>query len=134
MENNPEDNAMRRTHLALALVGAVFAFSGFMFFGQKVGLSVFFGAALASANLKILSSTVRRLVQGSSAPWVGVALLKFVVLMAVVYAIIDFQWVQPLGLAMGFLALPVGILLGAGFPAQAESNTDYDSSVGSDHA
>jgi hypothetical protein len=134
MEKNPEDNAMRRTHLAVALVGAAFAFCGFVFFGKAAAMSIFVGATLASVNLKVLSNTVSRLVQGSSAPWVGVALLKFIVLMAIVYALIEFQWVQSLGLALGFLALPVGILLGAGLSTSSDSEGNYDSSVGSDHA
>ena len=111
MEKNPEDSAMRRTHLAVALVGAAFALAGAIFFGAFTGVSVFLGGAIASLNLLVLSRTVRRMVEGAGASWAGVALIKFLVLMAVTYGLIDNQLVQPLSLAVGFGALPFGILI-----------------------
>lgn len=117
METTPEDKAMRRTHLAVAIVGAVFSFSGLVFYGPSVGMSVLLGASVAAANLMVLSRTVRAMVDGGGSTWAGVALLKFLVLLAVTYGLIHYKLVGPLALAVGFGALPLGILLAGTFSA-----------------
>jgi hypothetical protein len=117
METTPEDNAMRRTHLAVAIVGIVFSFSGLVFYGPSVGLSILVGATVATANLIVLSRTVRAMVDGGGATWAGIALLKFLVLLAVTYGLIHYKLVGPLALAVGFGALPLGILLAGTFAA-----------------
>ncbi len=131
MEKTPEDTAMRRAHLTVALVGVAFGLCGFSFFGAKAGLSVLSGALIASVNLLVLSRTVQKMVQGAGASWAGVALLKFLVLMAVTFGLIDSGLVLPLGLAAGFGALPFGILIAGTF---GQSSAAIDPNVKSDHA
>ncbi len=135
MEKTPEDTAMRRAHLMVALAGVAFGLCGFVFFGVRAGSSVAAGAAVASINLLVLSRTVQRMVEGAGASWAGVALLKFLVLMAITYGLIDSGLVQPLGLAVGFGALPFGILLAGAFAAPVgDRPVDIDPNVKSDHA
>lgn len=142
MENTTEDSTMRRAHLTVALVGVVFGLGGLSFFGVRPGLSAFAGALVASANLLVLARTVQKMVQGAGASWAGVALIKFLVLLAVTYGLIQSGLVEPLGLAVGFGALPLGILLAGTFPAPALPSSalpaDFrdviDTNVKSDHA
>lgn len=89
------------------------------------------GALIASLNLLVLARTVRSIVDGGGASWAGVALLKFLVLLAVTYGLIHNRLVSPLALAVGFGALPFGILLAGTFGAPREDSTP---SIESDHA
>jgi hypothetical protein len=98
-------------------VGVAASIAGLSFFGPFVGFSVLVGATVASANLYVLSRTVRGMVEGGGSSWAGVALLKFLVLLAVTYGLIHYQFVGPLALAVGFGALPFGILLAGTFAA-----------------
>lgn len=134
MEKATEDSTMRRTHLAVASVGIVLGLSGLVFFGVHPGLSVFSGAAVASVNLFVLSRAVHKMVQGAGASWAGIALIKFLVLMAVTYGLIDSGLVEPLSLAVGFGALPLGILLAGTFPSTSVPAATFDPNVKSDHA
>jgi hypothetical protein len=122
MEKTPEDSAMRRTHQAVAVVGVALSLCGLSFFGVFVGVSVLIGATVAGLNLLVLARTVRAMVEGRSASWAGVALLKFLVLLAVTYGLITHGFVHPLALAVGFGALPFGILV-AGTMSPRPDNT-----------
>lgn len=135
MEKTPEDSAMRRAHVAVALTGVVFCLCAVSFFGVRAGLSVLAGAAIASINLLVLARTVTKMVEGAGASWAGVALIKFLVLMAVTYGFIDSGIVEPLGLAVGFGALPFGILLATTFGHAPEGErVEIETNVKSDHA
>jgi hypothetical protein len=129
-ESTTEDGAMRRTHLSVAAVGIAFALCGLSFFGAFTGVSVLAGAVIATLNLLVLSRTVHRMVAGGGASWAGVALIKFLVLMAVTYGLIHNHLVQPLALAVGFGALPFGILIASAVGPAAV----IDPNVESDHA
>lgn len=135
MEKTPDDTAMRRAHLTVALVGVTFGLVGFVFFGVRAGSSVVAGATIASINLIVLSRTVQKMVEGAGASWAGVALAKFLVLMAITYGLIESGLVQPLGLAVGFGALPLGILIAGTLGAASDHRpVDIDPNVKSDHA
>lgn len=134
MEKTPEDSTMRRAHLTVAAAGILLALGGLIFFGLRPGLSVLTGAAIASVNLFVLARTVQKMVQGAGASWAGIALIKFLVLMAVTYGLIESGLVEPLGLAVGFGALPLGILLAGTFPSTSVPAATFDPNVKSDHA
>lgn len=122
METNPEDNAMRRTHQSVAIVGGAFSIAGLVFYGAFIGSSVIAGVAIASINLLILSRTVRSIVEGGGVTWAGVALIKFLVLLAATYVLIQNGLVNSLALAVGFGALPIGILLAGTFGAPRDDS------------
>jgi len=117
MDKNPEDSAMRQTHRAVLLVGASFVLIASSFYGLRVGFSVFAGAAVAAINLYVLSRAVHSLLEGQRSTWAGIAVPKFLILLAVTYGLIESGLVQPLGLAAGFGCLPLGILLAGTFGA-----------------
>ena len=128
MEKRTEDIAMKRTHLAVGAVGAALSLAALSFYGVFAAASVGVGAIVASLNLYVLSRTVHNMLDGRSLSWGGVAFVKFTVLLAVTYGLINGGLVQPLALAVGFGALPFGILLAGAFgvPAQpASAKTDH---------
>jgi hypothetical protein len=111
MESNPEDSAMKRAHVFVLCVGVAVALFAFSFLGSAVALSSAVGSGVASLNLLVLSRTVQRMVEGGGGSWALVAVVKFLVLLSTTYLLIDRGIVEPLGLALGFGALPFGILL-----------------------
>lgn len=111
MENPTEENTMRQTHRAVVICAALFAGCGWIFFGSATGLSIAAGGTVAALNLLVLSRTVQNLVAGQRSSWALIAVLKFIVLLAVTYGLIASGLVLPLGLAVGFGALPLGILI-----------------------
>jgi hypothetical protein len=130
---------MKRAEIAVALIGATISTLAWGGFGFSFGASAFVGAALATANLVVLSRSVARLLEGSSPKWAMVALLKFIVLFGVTFVLIRRALVEPLGLAVGFGALPLGILLASAFGGERfdekEESTDSDSTAKEmDHA
>jgi hypothetical protein len=135
MEKTTEDSAMRRAHLTVAAAGALLGLGGVAFFGFHAGASVLVGATVASVNLLVLARTVQKMVQGAGASWAGVAFLKFLVLMAVTYVLIESGLVLPLGLAVGFGALPLGILVAGTFPGPASGSPadDFRVDIDIDH-
>ncbi len=102
---------MKRTHQTVAVIGLVLALASTSWAGLSFGGSVAVGALVASVNLYVLSRSVHKLVDGASPSWAVVAGLKFIVLLGVTYVLIDSGIIKPLALAVGFGALPLGILL-----------------------
>lgn len=110
------DPTLRRAYGAVAGAGLVVAVSCATFLSPAWGASALAGAAIALGNLWVLSRAVRNLfaAEGSAAvPWSLVAVLKFFALLGVTYLLVKSRHVEPLGLALGFGALPLGIVLGS---------------------
>lgn len=109
------DRTLRRVYGAIAGVGLVVASLATVFFGPTWGVSVLVGASIALGNLWILSRAIRNLFAaegGAAVPWSMVAILKFFALLGLTYLAVK-SGVEPLGLAFGFGALPLGIVLGS---------------------
>lgn len=113
METNHDDKVLMRTHLAVLGMGMLLCLLSLALFGAVACLSTAVGVIIATLNLLVLSKTVHHMVQGGGGSWAMVAVFKFLVLLAVTYLLIDSQLVSPLGLALGFGALPFGILVGS---------------------
>lgn len=122
MKNDPEDLALRQAHRAVLFVGAVFVLIALGYVSGHAALSVFFGAGIAAVNLWLLSKSVRNLISGQNTGWAAAAALKFVALLGIIYLLIDSGLVLPVGLAVGFGALPVGILLAGVFGSSSQSS------------
>jgi ATP synthase I chain len=105
------DPTLRRTMIAVAVLGAAMAVFAFGYFGVKEGLSVLAGTLVATANLFVLARSVAKLLGGGSPAWAGVAFLKFVVLLAATFVLVRSPFIDALGLAVGFGALPLGIFV-----------------------
>lgn len=139
MDANPEDSAMKRAHYLVLGVGVVLCLAAVSFLGVRIALSSAVGSAIASLNLLVLSRTVHRMVEGGGSSWALVAVLKFLVLLSITYLLIDRGLVEPLGLALGFGALPLGILF-AGATGNSEEHgslppgPDGSANAKTDHA
>ena len=110
-----DDLAMRRAFGAVAACGFGVAALAAFGFGITWGLSAAAGAAIALGNLWVLSRAVQNLMrpEGAALPWTLVAVFKFVALLAVTWVLVRNPHVQPLGIALGFGALPLGIVFGS---------------------
>ncbi len=113
---NPRiDPDLKRAEAAVAAIGVVLSIGAWSFFGARVGGSVLAGAIVASLNLAVLARSVARLLAGASAKWGFLAFLKFIALLALTFVLVDRNWVDALGLAVGFGALPLGVVVGSLF-------------------
>jgi hypothetical protein len=98
----------------IAITGVVFAGTAAALFGARTALSVALGAALATANLWILARIVRAVLLGSrreGATYALIAVLKLAALFGGVYLLVNSSIADILPLALGFGALPFGIVL-----------------------
>jgi hypothetical protein len=122
-----DDLAMRRAYGAVAAVGVMLCVGAALLFSVKLGLSALVGSFIAVANLWVLSRAVRNLLSGSGSrtPWALVAAAKFFVLLGVTYVLVRSGVIAPLGLALGFGALPVGILLSGLASPRTREETDH---------
>lgn len=111
MEKTTEENTMRQAHLAVLICGVGIVGVAWGLSGGKLALSAAVGAGVAAVNLFVLSRAVANLIQGQRSSWAGIAVIKFVLLFAVTYGLIQSGLVEALGLAAGFASLPLGILL-----------------------
>jgi len=80
--------------------------------GAHHTLGVAIGAAIGVANLWAIASVVRGIVRGNPLPWSAVAAVKFAVLLFVVFIVLKNHWASAVSLALGYSALPVGIVIG----------------------
>ena len=112
IDANDDSRSVRRSVIAVCIFGLLGTLAALWLGGMKPARSVAIGAAIAAGNLWLLAQMVRAfLVQkGRSAPWGIVAVLKFVVLFSAMYVLVKMHVVDILPFAIGFGALPVGIV------------------------
>jgi hypothetical protein len=80
--------------------------------GTRDAVGVAIGAAIGAANLWAIANVVRGLVRGNALPWGALATLKFGALLFVVWVVLKNHWATVAPLAMGYAALPLGIVIG----------------------
>jgi hypothetical protein len=108
---------------AVALVGCVSTVAAVFLGGVPAARSVALGAAVAGANLWVITLVVRGMLGGkkSRVPWPLLAVLKMSVLFGGLYLMLKSGWVDLLPLLAGYGALPLGIVAGqAGAPRPVE--------------
>ena len=102
-----------RPLFAVGAIGVALALGGLLIGGGRAGLSVAIGGALATANLwgftKIGTAFFAR--RGISAPWGLIAMLKLIVLFGVVALVLRSDFASPIAFLVGYLALPIGIVV-----------------------
>jgi hypothetical protein len=127
---------LRRAYGAVAVCGVLMAALCLLSFGVSFGLSVLAGTAVALGNLWVLARTVRNLLAGSgtSVPWSAVAVLKFFALFGVTYLLVRSPAIEALGLTVGFVALPLGLVFGSLLQAPPDASAAARLSEESDHA
>jgi len=78
--------------------------------GEMRGVAV--GGALATGNLLAVAFVVRGVLRGALLSWGSLAGVKFAVLLFVTYIILKNHWAGVAPLALGYAALPLGIVVG----------------------
>jgi hypothetical protein len=124
------DARMRASIVAVAATGAVLSAGGLATGGLRTGGSVAAGAAMAAGNLWALARVVVALLpddadgresnprgaapagQGKGA-WTMLALVKTAGLLVAAWAVLSYRVAAPLPMLVGFVALPIGIAIGA---------------------
>lgn len=109
-----KDASMARAMWAVALVGLATTVAGGLLGGALAARSVALGAAVAAANLWVITVVVRGMLGGkkSRVPWPLIAVLKMTVLFGGLYLFLKSGWVDLLPLLAGYGALPLGIVAG----------------------
>lgn len=108
------DARTRGALLGVALVGLAASIGLGAFWNLRAGLGVALGATLAAGNLWVISRVSRALFLGSgarSAPWLVIALVKLFALFGAFYLLVICGFADILALAIGYGALPIGIVL-----------------------
>jgi hypothetical protein len=131
-----EEQGLRSALWAIALTGALLTLAAPFVLGRSGVVGVALGAAIAAFNLWSLGRIVRAFMNGAGLPWALLGMLKLFGLLAVVGLVLKLGITTAIPLAIGFAALPVGIVfaqLGAARPRAAtspslEGGIDGDSS------
>lgn len=97
----------------VAVAGAILtALAPFVFPSAGSALGVAIGGALAVANLWAVAMVIRGFLRGATLSWGVVAALKFGALLFVVGIVLKNQWADALPMALGYAAMPLGIVVG----------------------
>lgn len=131
-----EEQGLRSALWAIALTGALLTLAAPFVLGRGGVVGVALGSAIAAFNLWSLGRIVRAFMNGAGLPWALLGMLKLFGLLAVVGLVLKLGITTAIPLAIGFAALPVGIVfaqLGAARPRAAtspslEGGIDADSS------
>jgi hypothetical protein len=137
MPSPDEESGVRAALWGVALTGAVLTLVSPFVIGTHAILGVALGSAIAVLNLWVLARIVRAFMNGAGLPWVVFAAFKLVGLLALVAVVLKLGLTTVVPLAVGYVALPIGIVfaqLGAARAQQGltapsiQAGTDDDSS------
>jgi hypothetical protein len=78
--------------------------------GSLVGVAI--GGVLAALNLGAIAFVVRGVLRGAMLSWGSLAAIKFALLLFIAWVVLKNHWAGVLPLAFGYLALPLGIVVG----------------------
>jgi hypothetical protein len=95
----------------VAVAAVLTALSPFII-GSEHLRGVAIGGALAAGNLAAIALVVRGVMRGALLSWGSLAGVKFAVLLFVTWIVIKNHWAGVLPLALGYAALPLGIVVG----------------------
>jgi hypothetical protein len=112
-----EDHSLRAALWAVALSGAVLTLAAPFVLGKGGVVGVALGSLIAALNLWALTRVVRALMNGAGLPWVLLGGAKLFALLALVALILKLEIAGLIPLAIGYGALPLGIVfsqLGSG--------------------
>jgi hypothetical protein len=105
--------------LPVAVMGAALTLLGPLLLGARSAVGVGLGALLALGNLLAISAVVRGFLRGPGFSWGGLAAVKFALVVLIAAVILKTGWAAPAALAVGYAALPLGIVLGQLFGPSA---------------
>lgn len=110
MTRTDEDQGVRSALIAIAITGGLLTVASPFVLGKSAVFSVALGAAIAAFNLWSLARIVRAFMNGAGLPWVLLGAMKLFGLLAVVALVLHLGIASVLPLAVGFVALPIGIV------------------------
>jgi hypothetical protein len=119
-----DDHGLRAALWAVAICGALLTLGSPFVLGRGGIVGVALGSAIATLNLWSLGRIVRAFMHGAGLPWVLLGALKLVGLIVVLTLVLKLGITTVIPLAIGYGALPVGIVfaqLGAARPPSATS-------------
>lgn len=101
--------------VAVGSLGALMAATAAFTWGARMAASVGTGSVIATSNLYVLSRIVGAMVKGGSGggAWGVIALVKMLVLFGGIWLLMTHGLVDPIGLVVGYGALPIGIAIGS---------------------
>jgi hypothetical protein len=134
LRSDEDDHGLRAALHAVAISGALLTLGSPFVLGLRGIVGVALGASIATLNLWALGRIVRAFMHGAGLPWILLGALKLVGLLALLALVLKLGLTSVIPLAIGYGALPVGIVfaqLGAGRPRAATapnvSGIDADS-------
>jgi hypothetical protein len=93
-------------------VAVVLTLSAPFIIGREHVRGVAIGGVLAALNLAAIGLVVRGVVRGALLSWGSLAGVKFALLLFVTWVVLKNHWAGVLPLALGYAALPLGIVVG----------------------
>lgn len=124
MPRTDEDSSLRAALWATGLTGAALTLASPFVLGRGGVVGVALGSGIAAFNLWALGRIVRAFMNGAGLPWVVLGAFKLVGLLVVIAIVLKLGLTTVIPLAVGYGALPVGIVfaqLGAARPRAATS-------------
>ena len=106
------DNGLTHLVWPVVAVGAVLTALSPFVVGVENLRGVAIGGALAALNLAAIALVVRGVLRGALLSWGSLAGVKFAVLLFVTWIVLKNHWAGVLPLALGYAALPLGIVVG----------------------
>ncbi len=110
---NSDDGSIAAALWSVVIAGALVTLGSVSLFGLRQAGSTALGAALAVMNLWAIGKLVRGLLGGGKAraSWGPLGMLKLAAIFVVLGVVVKRGWVDVLPFALGYSALPLGIVL-----------------------
>ncbi len=108
------DGALKAALLSVIAAAVVLTVAAAVWQGFRAGLGVACGGLLASANLWIFAYIGRGILSGGKRTriWGLIAVVKVIALLAIFWLLIQSGAVSGFALAVGYVALPIGAVVG----------------------
>ncbi len=111
MRSTDEEAGLRAALWGVALTGVLLTLASPFVLGTQAVVGVALGAVAGALNLWALGRIVRAFINGAGLPWVLLAALKLIGLLALVALVLKLGITTVVPLAVGYGALPLGIVL-----------------------
>jgi predicted tellurium resistance membrane protein TerC len=111
-DDGGQDRTLKAAVRTVALAGVAMAVVAALVADLRFGAGVLIGGIIAVVNLIVLARVVQAFLdkKGNTAPWAIIAVLKLVFLLGGIYLLLKSDKFPVLSLAIGYMALPVGIV------------------------
>ena len=122
--HDDDEHGLRAALAAVAICGALLTLGSPFVLGRGGTVGVALGAVIATLNLWALGRIVRAFMHGAGLPWILLGAFKLVGLLVVLAVALKLGITTVIPLAVGYGALPLGIVfaqLGAARPRSATS-------------